>query len=101
MGRTQLSLPLDEIASFCRRNHIRQLAIFGSALREDFHPDSDVDLLVEFEPGHVIGLRITEMEAELSRFFGGRQVDLVNRKYVNHRLRDRIFSTAEVLYAEG
>ncbi len=73
----QVELHKEQIASFCRERHIRRLAIFGSALRSDFRPDSDIDLLVEFEPDHIPGLfGIARMERELSALFGGRKVDL-------------------------
>lgn len=66
-----------EIAAFCRCHHIRKLALFGSVLRDDFRPDSDIDVLVEFEPGHVPGLiRLAGMEMELSELLGGRRVDM-------------------------
>jgi predicted nucleotidyltransferase len=91
----------EAIADFCRRHHIRRLSFFGSVLREDFRPDSDVDVLVDFEPGRAVGLEILDMEAELSRLLGGRRVDIVKTKYLNHRLRDRILADAEVQYAEG
>lgn len=90
----------EEIGAFCRRHHIRKLSLFGSYLRDDFRPDSDVDVLVLFEPGHTVGFRIIDMEEELSNLFGGRRVDLVNEKYLNHRLRDRILASAEVQYEE-
>jgi uncharacterized protein len=83
----------------CRRHHIRRLSVFGSALRDDFRPDSDVDLLVEFESGHSVGFEIFDVEEDLSRVFGGHRVDLVNPKYLNHRLKDRIRTSAELLYA--
>lgn len=93
--------PRDQIADFCRRNHIRKLSLFGSVLRDDFGPESDVDVLVEFEPGYVVGLGIIDMEEELSRLFDGHKVDMVREKYLNRRLRSRILATAEVQYAEG
>ena len=93
--------PKDQIADFCRRHHIRKLALFGSVLRDDFGPQSDVDVLVEFEPGHVVGFAVIEMEEELSRLFGGHKVDMVREKYLNRRLRSRILASAEVQYAEG
>lgn len=93
--------PKDAIADFCRRRHIRKLALFGSVLRDDFRPDSDVDVLVEFEPGRAVGFEILDMEEELSRLFGGRKVDIVQEKYLNRRLRDRVLAGAEVQYAEG
>ena len=65
-----------EIADFCQRNRIRKLSLFGSALREDFRPDSAVDVLVEFEAGHVPGFfRLVDLQEELSAIFG-RKVDL-------------------------
>lgn len=88
-----------DLAGLCRRWRIRELALFGSALRPDFGPQSDVDLLVEFEPGVVLGFRIFELERELSALFGGRSVDLVRRKYLHPRLKDRILAEARVQYA--
>ncbi len=95
------SVSRDVIAEFCRRHHIRKLSLFGSVLRDDFRPDSDVDVLVEFEPGHVVGFDIVDMEEELSRLFGGHKVDIVGEKYLNPRLRGRVLASAEVQYAEG
>lgn len=71
------------LAESCRRHHIRRLSLFGSALREDFGPDSDVDVLVEFEPGHTPGLAVVDVEEELSALLGGRRVDMVNPRYLN------------------
>lgn len=88
------------IAEFCRRHHIRRLSLFGSVLRDDFRPDSDIDVLVTFEPGQVVGLRIVDIEDELAQLLG-RRVDLVSEKYLNHRIRDIVLSAAEVQYAEG
>jgi predicted nucleotidyltransferase len=94
-------VPVDrqQIAEFCRRHHIRKLSLFGSVLRDDFRPDSDIDVLVTFEPGQVVGLRIVDIEDELAQLLG-RRVDLVSEKYLNHRIRDRVLTTAEVQYAE-
>ena len=91
----------DAISDFCRRHHIRKLSLFGSVLRDDFRPDSDIDVLVEFEPGHELGLEILDVEEELSQLFGGHKVDMIRERYLNHRLRDRILASAEVQYAEG
>jgi len=95
-------VPVDRqrIAEFCRRHHIRRLALFGSVLRDDFRPDSDIDVPVTFEPGQVVGLRIVEIEDELTQLLG-RRVDLVSEKYLNHRIRNSVLSAAEVQYAEG
>ncbi len=91
----------DAIADFCRRHHIRKLSLFGSVLRDDFRPDSDVDVLVEFEPGHELGFEIIDVEEELSHLFAGHPVDIVQDKYIYWRLKDRILSSAEVQYAQG
>jgi hypothetical protein len=96
-----IMVPKDVIADFCRRNHIRKLSLFGSVLRNDFRPDSDIDVLVEFESGHAVGFEILDMEEELSQSFGGHKVDIVQEKYLNWRLRDRILAGAEVQYAQG
>jgi len=89
-----------KLAEFCRKHHIRKLSFFGSAVRDDFGPDSDVDVLVEFAPGHTPGLSIVDVQDELSRLLGGRRVDLANPKYLNRRLKDRVLAEAEVQYAE-
>ena len=87
----------EKLAEFCRRNHIRKLALFGSVLREDFGPDSDVDMLVEFEPGHVPGLRFFTLETELSKLIG-RRVDLNTPAFLSPYFRDRALAEAEVQY---
>ncbi len=70
-------------------------------VRNDFGPNSDVDVLVVYEPGVPVGFRVFDMEEELSRLWGGRRVDIVNEKYLNPHLRDRILGEAQVQYAEG
>jgi predicted nucleotidyltransferase len=88
------------LAALCRRHHVRRLSLFGSVLRADFRPDSDVDVLIEFEPGHVPGfLGLHVLETEVSKLLGGRKVDLVTRGSLNHRMRDRVLASAEVEYA--
>jgi predicted nucleotidyltransferase len=96
-------IPIDraKIADFCRRHHICKLAFFGSVLRDDFRPDSDVDVPVEFEPGHVPGLRFIRMQDELSTILGGWTVDLVTPKFLNKRVRGRVLADAEIQYAKG
>ncbi len=101
MVRRNFEIPRDAIADLCRRHHIRRLSLFGSILRDDFGPESDVDVLVEFEPNQMVGFRIFRVEEELSRLFGGRKVDVVNPKYLNHRLKDRILADSRVQYEEG
>jgi predicted nucleotidyltransferase len=97
-----ISIDRTKLAALCRRYHIRRLSLFGSVLRPDFRPDSDVDVLVEFEPGQVPGfLALHEIEAELSKLLDGRKVDLVTQRSLNARLRDRVLSSAEVEYAAG
>lgn len=96
----QIEIPTDKIAAFCRRHHIRQLALFGSVLREDFAPTSDVDILVEFEPGHVPGLSFFSMEEELSQILG-RKVDLNTPQFLSRYFRDQVQREAEVLYEQA
>lgn len=94
-----LNLVPEAIAEFCRRNHIRRLSLFGSVLRDDFRDDSDVDVLVEFEPGHPVGLiRMAAMENELSGIIG-RKVDLRTPEDLSRYFRDKVLSSAEVQYA--
>jgi uncharacterized protein len=97
----RIEIPKDKLTEFCRNRHIRWLAAFGSVVRDDFGTDSDVDLLVEFAPGHTPGWEIIDIEEELSSLMEGRKVDVLNPKYLNRYLKDRILSEAEVLYAEG
>jgi hypothetical protein len=92
----------EALADFCRRHHVRTLSLFGSVVRGDFRPDSDVDVLVEFEPGHVPGfIALHGMQEELSTLFGGRRVDLVTERFLNRRIRERVLAAAEVQYAAG
>ena len=93
-----VEIPQETIAEFCRRHNIHRLALFGSILRNDFGPNSDVDVLVEFEPGHVPGLiRMAGLEIELSEIFG-RKVDLRTAAELNRYFRDEVMHEAEVLY---
>jgi uncharacterized protein len=98
-----LQISQDRIADFCRRHRIRELAVFGSVLREDFRPDSDVDVLVEFEPEVHCGLfALVDMESELEKILG-RGVDLVEKSAIqnspNYIRRKAILSSAETVYA--
>jgi len=98
----RISVQREKIADFCRQHHIRWLAVFGSALRADFNEESDIDILVEFEPGHVPGLlRLARMERELSALFGGRKVDLRTPEDLSRYFRDEVLREAEVQYAQG
>jgi len=96
----RISVDDKEIAKFCRRHHIRRLAFFGSVLRDDFGPDSDVDVLVEFEPRHVPGLAFITMERELCDLLG-RKVDLNTPGFLSPYYRDRVLEEAEVQYAQA
>jgi predicted nucleotidyltransferase len=94
--------PKEAIAEFCRRCHIRRLAVFGSALRPDFNEFSDIDILVEFEPEHIPGLfGIARMERELSVILGGRTVDLRTPEDLSRYFRQQVLEEAEVQYAQG
>lgn len=89
------------IAAFCRQHHIRRLALFGSVLRPDFGPESDVDVLVEFEPGHVPGLLgMARLERELSAILR-RQVDLRTPEDLSRYFRQKVLQEAEVQYVQG
>ena len=100
--RARISIDHDQLAELCRRHRIRKLALFGSVLRDDFRPDSDVDVLLEFVPGQEPGfIRLACIEDELTALLGGHRPDLVNAKYLNRRLRDRVLPDVEVQYAEG
>ena len=92
-----IEIDKQKIAGFCRRHHIRRLALFGSVLREDFTPDSDVDVLVEFDPEHIPGLAFFEFQDELSEMFG-RRVDLSTAEDLSKYFRKRVLSEAEVQY---
>jgi uncharacterized protein len=93
-----LTISRKQLGAFCRRHGIRRLSLFGSALRADFRPESDVDVLVEFEPGAKRGmLRLAAMEVELGEILG-RRADLNTPGFLSEDYRDRIMREAEVLY---
>ncbi len=96
-----VAIDRDRLEAFCRKWNVKELSFFGSVLSDDFRPDSDVDVLVEFTPGQTPGLEIVDLEEEFSRLLGGRRVDLVNPKYLNPRLKTRVLAEAELLYAQG
>ncbi|MBC7734511.1 MAG: nucleotidyltransferase domain-containing protein [Bacteriovorax sp.] len=94
-----LDVSEEELAPVCRRHRIRKLSLFGSRLKGTARPDSDVDLLVEFEPNAVPGLLgIAAMELELSTLLGGRKVDLRTAQDLSRYFRDEVVRTAEVQY---
>jgi hypothetical protein len=95
----QISVDAEALATFCRQHGIRRLALFGSALRGEMGPDSDVDLLVEFEPGRVPGLiRIAQMELALSPLFDGREIELRTYGDLSRYFRDEVRAEAVTLY---
>jgi predicted nucleotidyltransferase len=100
-SKINIEIPKERIAEFCRKHHIRRLSFFGSVISEHFTQDSDVDVLVEFEQGQVVGLlRLAGMEIELSEILG-RKVDLRTPADLSRYFRDDVLSTAELQYAEG
>ena len=93
----RIAVGSEELESFCRKHHIQKLALFGSALRDDFGPASDLDVLVEFEPGRTPGLRFFTIQEELSELLG-RRVDLNTAEDLSIYYRDKILAEAEPLY---
>ncbi len=92
-----IDIPSETIATFCVRHHVRRLALFGSVLREDFRPDSDLDVLVEFKEGHTPGLAFFGMQEELSELLG-RKVDLNTPGFLSRYFRDEVMRQAVVAY---
>ncbi len=92
----------DKIREFCELHYIRRLAIFGSALRDDFGPDSDVDVLVDFVPGHTPGFfKLFEMEEELSGLLDGHKIDMRTPEDLSRYFRDKVVATAQVQYVRN
>jgi len=101
MIHKDLNIPVERIEAFCLKHHIRKISLFGSFLREDFGPESDVDFLVEFEPGHIPGLiGITKMEMELSELLNGRKVDLRMLGDLSRYFREEVRATAIPQYEQ-
>jgi len=98
MTRVAIAIPKQELAAFCLRHHIRRLSLFGSVVRDDFGPGSDVDVLVEFEPEHTPGLAFFAVQEELSQLLA-RKVDLNTPQGLGRYFRDRVLYEAKVLYA--
>jgi len=97
MSRLNIEVPYDRIEEFCSKHHIAKLAFFGSVVRDDFSSGSDVDVLVEFAPGHVPGLAFFSMENELGEILG-RKVDLQTPQFLSRYFRDQALGEAEVHY---
>jgi len=101
VSKKRPDIPKDVIESFCRRHHITKLSVFGSYLREDFGPESDIDFLVEFDRGHIPTLfDVAGMEIELSEMLG-RKVDLRTAEDLSRYFRNEVVAQAKVQYAEG
>ena len=98
--RVRIEIPHDRIVHFCRRHHIRRLALFGSVLRDDFTPDSDVDVLVEFDEGKTPGFAYFTMQEELSDILR-RRADLKTPNELSKYFRDEVLAEAEELYVEA
>ena len=96
----QIVIDRERLARFCRQHHIRKLALFGSVLREDFRPDSDVDVLVEFEPGHRVGLAFFQIQEDLSKMLG-RNVDLSTPAFLSRYFRDAVMQEAQAQYVQA
>jgi predicted nucleotidyltransferase len=96
-----IELPKERIEEFCKRHYIRKLSLFGSALRDDFTPESDLDILVEFDTAHIPGLiRLAGMEIELTSILG-RKVDMRTAQDLSRYFRDEVLNSSKVQYAEG
>jgi predicted nucleotidyltransferase len=100
MSLNKTLIPPNLIEPFCRKHHIRNLAVFGSFARNDFHPDSDVDILVDFEPGYVPGFDFFLMEAELSKLLGSK-VDLQTASFLSPSFRQSALSEAVTVYEQA
>ncbi len=99
MNGIKIELPQEAIAEICKRYQVRELAVFGSAVRDDFTASSDIDILVEFQPETVIGIiKFTHMQHELEDIIG-RKVDLVSKRGLNPIIRDEVLASSRVLYA--
>lgn len=100
MNQARIEIPSEALAALCRTWHIQRLSLFGSVLRDDFGPESDIDVLVEFEPGKAPGLMaFSALRRELEQLFAGRSVDLVTPEFLHRGLRERVIQGAQVQYA--
>jgi uncharacterized protein len=95
----KIKLPIDEIIAFCKRNHIQKLSLFGSVLRDDFSDDSDIDVLVEFEPDAVIGWKIVSMRVELAEILGY-EVDFLTEGFLSPSFREEVLEQALLIYEQ-
>ncbi len=98
----KIEVPKDKIANFCQQHHIRKFAFFGPVLGDDFRPESDVDMLVEFEPGtRVVFFKLYDLEQELSQILGGHKVEINTPKSLSKYFRDEVLEEAEVQYVQA
>jgi uncharacterized protein len=94
-----ITIPKDLLAAFCKAHHVRRLSFFGSILREDFKPESDIDILIEFQPEHTPGyLGMVRLQRELSKLFGGRRIDLRTPRELSKYFRQNVIEGAAVQY---
>ncbi|GAB1543237.1 nucleotidyltransferase [Scytonema sp. NUACC21] len=100
ISQLPIEIPSDRIAELCQRHHIRKLSFFGSILRNDFRPDSDIDILVEFEPGCTPGFAFIDIQDELSQLLG-RRVDLNTPQDLSRYIRERVLAEAQVQYVKN
>jgi predicted nucleotidyltransferase len=100
LSRARIDIPRREIAKFCRRHHVRRLALFGSVLRDDFTPSSDIDVLIEFKPGMTPGFAFVTVQEELAKLLG-RRVDLRTPNELSKYFREEVLAEAEELYVEA
>jgi hypothetical protein len=99
---SKIFIPKDKLNEFCIRNRIRKLAFFGSVLRDDFGSESDIDVLVDFEPEAQVGFfELYDMESELSLLFGGRRVEIITPKFLSKYFREDVIANAEVYYVKA
>jgi predicted nucleotidyltransferase len=100
MTELKIKVPREKLDAFCKKHHIRKLAFFGSVLRDDFGPKSDIDVLVEFERGKTPGLAFFSMQDELSEILGGK-VDLNTPGFLSKYFREQVLSEAKVQYVKA
>jgi uncharacterized protein len=98
MERHGIHIPEEQIAEFCRRHRVRKLSVFGSFVRDDFGPESDIDVLVEFQPDAHVGMESLAMERELGGLLGGRKVEMRTCGSLSKYFRDQVLSEAEPGY---
>lgn len=100
MAQLGIRVPKKELAEFCQRNNIVRLSFFGSVLNDSFGPNSDIDVLVEFAPGHTPGYDYIRIQDDLSQLLGGRPVDMLTPKFLNKHIREKVLMEAVLQYAQ-